>query len=672
MKKLLSALIAAALLILTPTVSSAEKFIPSEPTMPLSKIKPGMTGYAKTVLAGTEIIKFKVSVIGIMPRKTSPKNLILVRILDKRVSENGGIAAGMSGSPVYINGKLIGAIGYGWSFADHDLGLVTPIDDMIKAMDYPDSIPSFEPTRPASEKPLHLDKEKKRDKEAVSGDKEVTSADSTNAASADIKVTSDDETEETEDENDGDENDAPAVSADVKEKLSDDSDSDDEITSADMEISFDIKVISKDVLEKATSADLIEEKMTPLFADGISDRYAKRLEKILNRRVIPLGAAGGGKSPTNLSWKPQPGAAVGVVLAWGDYVMGSIGTLTTLSKDGRFLAFAHPMLEKGASAYGLTDAYIIQIIPSIDNSFKYGYIGKISGIVTQDRPEAIGGKIGRLAPASSYTIKFHDIESEKTEIKRFQTVADPHIGPEIASAGILGMIDNLWGRKGAGTARVSYTISGGSLTPAWTHTNIYYSEKDVVKTMQKEIEALGKILSLNPFREISPYGVNLDVELTKSPRIVYIDKVEIVDEKESYGPGDDVKVDVTFRPWRRRPIVKTFTLTVPEDAEQYCEITARGGGIDEPEQEAVLTGTRAIATFDELISELNASETNNQIIIEIEGPEKDKLFDEDEKTSEEREETSDDKKDKKEKSDEPKRAKGTKRINPEEMTPGDL
>ena len=136
---------------------------------------------------------------------------------------------------------------------------------------------------------------------------------------------------------------------------------------------------------------------------------------------------------------------------------------------------------------------------------------------------------------------------------------------------------------------------------------------------------MGKVMSLNPFRDISPYGVQLDVEMTKTPRIVFIEKIEIADEEPFYKPGDKVKVDVTFRPWRKAPLVKSFELTVPEDAISFCEITVRGGGIEEPTQEPLLTGTRAITTFNELLSELKAKETNNQIIVEIDGPERDAL-----------------------------------------------
>ena len=77
-----------------------QKFVPTEPVMPLSQIKPGMTGYAKTVFSGTKITPFEISVIGVLPRKTSPKNLIVIEVKDEYVRAHGGIAAGMSGSPV--------------------------------------------------------------------------------------------------------------------------------------------------------------------------------------------------------------------------------------------------------------------------------------------------------------------------------------------------------------------------------------------------------------------------------------------------------------------------------------------------------------------------------------------------------------------------------------------
>lgn len=533
-----------------------QKFVPTEPVMPLSQIKPGMTGYAKTVFSGTKITPFEISVIGVLPRKTSPKNLIVIEVKDEYVRAHGGIAAGMSGSPVYIDGKLIGAIGYGWTFADSNLGMVTPIEEMVQAMEWKDEIPDFKIPPVPLEKPL----------------------------SADVKP-------------------KPAAKDKTAQKTK---------TDKKPEVAGEPKLPAEGKLEK---------KMMPLMVDGISERMSKRLEKQFGVEVVPFGTKAEAGSPVNLGWKPEPGAAIGAALAWGDFSAGGIGTLTALSKDGRFIAFAHPMFNRGAVSYAMTEAGIVKIIPSLTSSFKLGYIDSIAGVITQDRPQAIGGRLGRLAAAYSYTVNFKDADTGRSATKRFQTVADPFIGPELGATGIVGLIDAEWSRKGQGTAMLTYSVDGGNMKPAWARRDIFFSEKDIVKSLQKEVEAMNKVIAHNKFREIAPYGVTVNVELTQEPRIVYVEKIEIRDKKELYSPGDKLTVDVTFRPWRKDAVVKTFELTVPENAMAFCEVTARGGGIEEPVQEPLVTGTRAITSFKELIRELSAKEANNQLIVEIGGPE---------------------------------------------------
>lgn len=533
-----------------------QKFVPTEPVMPLSQIKPGMTGYAKTVFSGTKITPFEISVIGVLPRKTSPKNLIVIEVKNEYVRAHGGIAAGMSGSPVYIDGKLIGAIGYGWTFADSNLGMVTPIEEMVQAMEWKDEIPDFKIPPVPLEKPL----------------------------SADVKP-------------------KPVVKDKTAQKTK---------NGKKPEAAGEPKLPAEGKLEK---------KMMPLMVDGISERMSKRLEKQFGVEVVPFGTKAEAGSPVNLGWKPEPGAAIGAALAWGDFSAGGIGTLTALSSDGRFIAFAHPMFNRGAVSYAMTEAGIVKIIPSLTSSFKLGYIDSIAGVITQDRPQAIGGRLGRLAAAYSYTVNFKDADTGRSATKRFQTVADPFIGPELGATGIVGLIDAEWSRKGQGTAMLTYSVDGGNMKPAWARRDIFFSEKDIVKSLQKEVEAMNKVIAHNKFREIAPYGVTVNVELTQEPRIVYVEKIEIRDKKELYSPGDKLTVDVTFRPWRKDAVVKTFELTVPENAMAFCEVTARGGGIEEPVQEPLVTGTRAITSFRELIRELGAKETNNQLIVEIGGPE---------------------------------------------------
>lgn len=102
--------------------------------MPLGEVRPGMRGEARTVVRGTAVESFDVEVLAVIPRAGPAGDLILVRASGPLIRRTGGIAAGMSGSPVYLNGRLAGAIGFGWPFSDHSLGLVTPIADMLQAL----------------------------------------------------------------------------------------------------------------------------------------------------------------------------------------------------------------------------------------------------------------------------------------------------------------------------------------------------------------------------------------------------------------------------------------------------------------------------------------------------------------------------------------------------------
>lgn len=114
-------------------------FSVAEEIMPLTEIEAGMQGKAKTVFYGDKVEEFPVEIIDIMPDQGLNRDLILIRAGGEKIDEIGGIAAGMSGSPVYIEGKLIGAIGYGWSFSEGNYALVTPIEDMLTLINSEDN-----------------------------------------------------------------------------------------------------------------------------------------------------------------------------------------------------------------------------------------------------------------------------------------------------------------------------------------------------------------------------------------------------------------------------------------------------------------------------------------------------------------------------------------------------
>ncbi|HWW59918.1 MAG TPA: SpoIVB peptidase S55 domain-containing protein, partial [Thermoanaerobaculia bacterium] len=100
-------------------------------TMPLSQVKKGMKGYGLTVFEGTTVERFDVEITGVLNNIGPGQDLILATV-DSPVVRRTGVMAGMSGSPIFIDGKVIGALAYAWQFAKEPIAGITPIDEMLK------------------------------------------------------------------------------------------------------------------------------------------------------------------------------------------------------------------------------------------------------------------------------------------------------------------------------------------------------------------------------------------------------------------------------------------------------------------------------------------------------------------------------------------------------------
>ena len=115
------------------------------PLMPVEDLKAGMRGYAKTVISGDTIETFPVEVLGVTG-SDSMGYQILIKAGGDVIARSGGIAQGMSGSPIYIDGRLAGAIAYGKAFTDPHYCLLTPIHDMLDILDKPEPHRSVSPS----------------------------------------------------------------------------------------------------------------------------------------------------------------------------------------------------------------------------------------------------------------------------------------------------------------------------------------------------------------------------------------------------------------------------------------------------------------------------------------------------------------------------------------------
>jgi hypothetical protein len=102
--------------------------------MPIDEVKPGMVGVGRTIFEGAEMKDFKVHILGVLKNVQAPqRNLILARLEGGPLAETG-VIAGMSGSPVYIDGRLVGAVSYSiGAFPKEPIAGITPIAEMIEA-----------------------------------------------------------------------------------------------------------------------------------------------------------------------------------------------------------------------------------------------------------------------------------------------------------------------------------------------------------------------------------------------------------------------------------------------------------------------------------------------------------------------------------------------------------
>lgn len=468
-----------------------------------------MRGYLLTVLRGTRPERLPLEVVDVVPQKGEVSRSILVRLLPSANNRVGGVAQGMSGSPVYIGGRLAGAVGSGWSFSDHNLALVTPIEDMCAVFSRPDR-----PAHPLGRGP------------------------------------------------------SPRGSGSV----------------------------------------------APLSVAGLDGRSAERLAHVLGVAVEPT-PAGASKALEVVPGRLSPGEAVAALLVWGDVEVGATGTVTATARDGRFLAFGHPFLERGAVNFPAARARIHETIPSQAFPFKLASPVSLVGTVTQDRAAGIGGRTDFFTPSVSAALAFTDADQGGLRtVRNFRVVPDAFLGGRLLQGVFSGLMDDIWRRRGQGTMTVNLRIDGRGVDRGWARKNVFFSEDDVSAAALREAARIWDLFLLQPFADGMPIGFRLEVEATEEPRVLFIEDVNVSSDAQ---PGDTLNVGVTLRPWRKRPVHKSFTLTVPKEASGTCELLVRGGGINSLPQLALEGGWKSIDSLDRMLTEVGAMDANNELVLEL-------------------------------------------------------
>jgi hypothetical protein len=288
-----------------------------------------MVGHALTVFSGTKPEPFKIRVVAVMRNFLPKQDVILIRAEDPRV-EFSGIVSGMSGSPVYIDGKLMGAVAYAWSFSKEPLGGVTPIETMLAERSRPRRI---------------------REETLASRGGEADG----NAAGA------------------GTGNGAHMAS--------------------DVPSAFARGLGLPPVMPAVSGEPRLIRASVPLSVAGFTPRTIGDLEQEFRPSgLVPLQAGGGRRLGPAKAGRVEPGSAIGVELVRGD--MSTVATGTVSYVDGaKVFAFGHPLFGFGEVYLPMVDAEIHAFLPSVSQSFKMSSPLNEVGTLTQDRQSCIIGDL---------------------------------------------------------------------------------------------------------------------------------------------------------------------------------------------------------------------------------------------------------------------------------------
>src|SRR5437763_1445768 len=140
MKRKIPCLISFAFLLIS-AFSAALSAQPAKPMefMSADDVRPGMKGFGKTVFQGTKIEQFDVELLGVLKNFAPKQDMILARLSGGPLARTG-VIAGMSGSPVYIDGKLLGAVAFSFPYATEPIAGIQPILQMLSLLDQTGSV----------------------------------------------------------------------------------------------------------------------------------------------------------------------------------------------------------------------------------------------------------------------------------------------------------------------------------------------------------------------------------------------------------------------------------------------------------------------------------------------------------------------------------------------------
>ena len=365
---------------------------------PLDQVKPGMRAIGYTVFVGTEPKKFELEILGVLKGFPNPKqSAVLSKLLGEEL-EHTGVFGGMSGSPVYIDGKLLGAVAFGYQFAKDPIAGITPIQQMVdlfenrEAGDQKDQKQAPQP-RSFSFSEIALNQNSSEFAEMVRGFGNPTGA---------------------------------------------------------------------QAVASPTAGQVLMPISTPLAITGVAPEVLARFAGVFQSLgFLPVAGVSGAAEMNAVLRKPdagmlKPGSTIAVALVRGDYSLAAAGTVTYRDGD-KVYAFGHPFLSVGVSDFPMHEGEVVTVMSSQANSFKLSFPTDMVGSMRGDRSTGIYGEIGQAPNMIPMEINMKTSLGEK-KTYRFEIVSDRFLSPILTQMMLISSITSTERAIGDSTIQVSSSI----------------------------------------------------------------------------------------------------------------------------------------------------------------------------------------------------------------------
>ena len=481
--------------------------------MGVNDIRPGMVGVGRTVFNGTRVEEFKVNILGVVENVIGTRrNLILARLEGGPLATTG-VIAGMSGSPVYVDGRLIGAVSYSLGqFSKEPIAGITPIAEMTDAT-------AFTGPRPAAarvrvEFPLTRENLTAAFQKALNWNRSF---------------------------------------ADRPE---------------------DARFFGDSAVAGGSIGTLLRPIATPLVMSGFEPGVADMLGAAFrDLGFAPAGAGTGGARPGEMPYDGplKPGDAVGVMLVGGDLQLGATGTVTYVDDD-RVYAFGHPLYNLGPTAFPMTRAYVYTVIPSLAASMKLSTTGEVIGSFLQDRAVAIAGRLGAGPKMIPVTLAL-DADRAGKRTFRFDLANDQMFTPLMAAAAISNTLASYERQYGTSTFYVRGTakIAGHE---AVAFDNVFTGDNASIYASSFIAAPIAALLG-NDYEKIAIDGIDLTIGSSEESRTATLERVWLDDQRPRAGRTAPLKVLLRTR--RGEELLRTVPIEIPANVSGTLSVLVADG-----------------------------------------------------------------------------------------------